>query len=62
MINDGNFNESGLDRLFYYYSSGAPGVPKHIFIDENMTVYYKQDTAMSEIEIKTKIDEMLDGF
>ena len=63
MINDGAFNASGLDRLFYSYPSGsAPGVPKHIFIDKNMVVYYKQDTSMSEVEIKTKIDEMLEDF
>lgn len=64
MINDGAFNNAdsgndGLDMLFY---ASDAGVPKYIFINKDMELHYKNNSYMSEIEVKTKIDEMLDEF
>ena len=64
IINDGAFNNAdngndGLDILFY---TSDAGVPKYIFINKDMKLHYKQNSSMSEVQIKTKIDEMLDEF
>ena len=44
-----------------FYNSDA-GVPKYIFINKDMELHYKYNSYMSEVEVKTKIDEMLDEF
>ena len=64
MINDGAFNNAdnsndGLDMLFY---NSDAGVPKYIFINKDMELHYKYNSYMSEVEVKTKIDEMLAEF
>ena len=63
IINDGDFNDMGLDKSFFYYPPGqSPGVPKHIFINKNMEIHYMEDTYMSKVEIKKNISEILEDF
>ena len=64
MINDGVFNNmdngnDGFDILFY---NSDAGVPKYIFINKDMELHYTYNSYMNEVQVKTKIDEMLDEF
>ena len=60
MISDGSSIEFGgqntIERLFFNDTQ----MPKHVFIDHDLNVYYKQAGSMSNNEVSNIIDEMLD--
>ena len=60
MIEDGVslsfFGSNTLESLFF--TDGQ--MPKHVFIDHELNVYYKQKGKMENIEVSEIIDEMLD--
>ena len=60
MIGNGESIEFGgqntLERLFF--TDGQ--MPKHVFIDHELNVYYKQAGSMSNNEVSNIIDEMLE--
>ena len=61
MVDDGvSISQSGdpntLESLFF----NGWEMPKHVFIDHEFNVYYKQTGKMENSDVKQKIDEMLD--
>ena len=62
IINDGDFDENGLDSFFFEQSSpdDLGVVPIYIFIDKELKLHYKQRGYMSEAHINFMIMEILD--